>query len=934
MQNRFAARILAAFLLAPFLALSSARAADETFFDVPLDSLTIIEGKLPVSKNASDVDWRRWTFAELLRPYVVLDGPGEAYVAVFNGNIPAVVAGGVFPSAAHIVIHTPGLRDITGRMYLQSGDLTGMVELKFKAESKQANPAARPAFYRVMESHYESLLASGDPGAAWFRHKAREARKALGGKEDPNNPTFNARPANLDDTFSLFSGNQALAENLQLDKALPAGAAQKGEEAIDVDSLKGIGVAAIDWTKHIKDKKPALDPLAAAIPADQHAIFFHTFNAMLALADEADRDGTPLLQMAETRSEDAGTRYRYERQLGLSLTGLGRLLGPRLISSVAITGSDPYLRGGSDVAILFAPKEQGEALKSLLIAQVNAARQFTPAAIDVSGKIGSISFAGLRSPDRALCSYLAELKDGTVVISNSEAQLARLAAVQDRKAEALSAAPEFIFFRDRYKLGDEDESALLVLSDATIRRWCSARWRIADSRRTRAAAVMADLNVRHFDALVGGKITPGEVYGEFPVPALDDLHMSAEGASSATYGSLRFLTPISEMKFDKVTVGEAEAYKRWKNSYETNWRGFFDPIAVRFSVSAKKVAADVTVMPLIAGTDYREFVEITSGAKIDPESGDPHDALVRAGMALNKNSAPVKRLSEMAMTMAPKIKIDPLGWVGQSIWFYTDKDPFWNEWAEAKDPNDFVWKNLHRAPLAVQVEVSNGFQLAAFLVAFRAYVDQTVPGLTTWENLTYKDQPYVKIGPTDKAHIPINGIALYYRATGDSLLLTLNEPMLKRSIDRQIERDVAKKEGKPLPPASQPVRGSSLVMQADGKWFDILEGLGRTDYQALMQKRSWSNIPILNEWKHRYPDQDPLRIYQRFFSTRLIDPAGGEYSWNEKWQTMESSVYGSPAQPKTGPPGIAALKGLLRANLGVTFENDGLRARGEVEREK
>ena len=25
-----------------------------------------------------------------------------------------------------------------------------------------------------------------------------------------------------------------------------------------------------------------------------------------------------------------------------------------------------------------------------------------------------------------------------------------------------------------------------------------------------------------------------------------------------------------------------------------------------------------------------------------------------------------------------------------------------------------------------------------------------------------------------------------------------------------------------------------------------------------MQSRAWSNLPILNEWKHRYPDQDPV----------------------------------------------------------------------------
>ena len=404
-----------------------------------------------------------------------------------------------------------------------------------------------------------------------------------------------------------------MAENLQLEKALAAGvSAKRREEEVDVDSIPGIAVAAIDWKEHLKGKSPALDPLAAAIPADQHAIFFHTFGAMIALADEADRDGTPVLQFAETRSEDAGTRYRYERQLGLSLTGLGRLLGPRLVNSVAITGSDPYLRAGSDVAILFSPKE-GDALKTLLTAQIqrrpadDARRQRRR----WKSRQPVIRRRSIARP-RSLCSYLAVLKDGTVVITNSKAQLARLAAVQDGKAESLAKTPEYTFFRDRYKLGDEDESALLVLTDATIRRWCSARWRIADSRRTRAAAVLADLDVSHLDALVAGKITDGVVYGEFAVPGLDDLRLTPRGAVSANYGSLGFLTPISEMKFDKISEGEAEAYKRWKNSYETNWRGFFDPIAVRFSVSPTKLAADVTVMPLITGTQYRELVELTS----------------------------------------------------------------------------------------------------------------------------------------------------------------------------------------------------------------------------------------------------------------------------------------------------------------------------------
>jgi Nif-specific regulatory protein len=62
--------------------------------------------------------------------------------------------------------------------------------------------------------------------------------------------------------------------------------------------------------------------------------------------------------------------------------------------------------------------------------------------------------------------------------------------------------PEYRFFRNQYRLGDPNETALAFLSDATIRRWCGPQWRIADSRRTRARAVLAELQASQLDALV------------------------------------------------------------------------------------------------------------------------------------------------------------------------------------------------------------------------------------------------------------------------------------------------------------------------------------------------------------------------------------------------------------------------------------------------
>ena len=153
-----------------------------------------------------------------------------------------------------------------------------------------------------------------------------------------------------------------MSENLQLDRMIrTTDAATRRKPTVDVDKIDGITVPEIDWKPLVKDLKPKLDPLAALIPADQHAVFFPTFSAAVRAADEADSAGTPVLRLAEPRSEDARTVKRYQRQLGLSLTGLGRLLGPHVAQSVALTGSDPYFRTGTDVAVLFEAQNAGDA---------------------------------------------------------------------------------------------------------------------------------------------------------------------------------------------------------------------------------------------------------------------------------------------------------------------------------------------------------------------------------------------------------------------------------------------------------------------------------------------------------------------------------------------------------------------------------------------
>jgi hypothetical protein len=674
--------------------------------------------------------------------------------------------------------------------------------------------------------------------------------------------------------------------------------------------------------------------LAASIPADQHVVFFPIFSAAVLTADEAQRQGTPILHLAEPRSEDARTAERYQRQLGLSLTGLGRLLGPKVAKSVALTGSDPYFRTGTDVAVLFET-DSPTLLENLLMTQISLAAAKEPQAKLEQGEIDSLTYRGFCSPDRSVCSYVARL-DWAVVVTNSLYQLQRLADVFDKTSPSIASLPEYVFFRDRYRRGDSEETALVFLSDATIRRWCGPRWRIATSRQTRDLAVLAELQAANLDRLVKKTAQPGPIYTDFATADIGELTLDAKGVHSSVQGALEFMTPIGEIPLRKVTRAEADAYKSWRDGYQRNWRWAFDPIALRLTLRQDRLAGDLTVMPLIAGSEYREFLSISREGKFAADAGDPHDALIHFILAINPKSPMFGQAENFLSTMSQGVS---LGWLGSSVAFYADDDPVWQE--VAKIPLDKLERSLGeqipRLPLAVRFEVSNGFRLAAFLAGARAFIEQTAPGMVGWESLSYKDQPYVKISPTERAkgqQKELENVTICYSASGDALLVTLNENLLKRAIDRQLARTAETKD-KPAPPATEkPWLGSNVGLQVDRKALELVSHLSRNEYEATMQARAWANLPILNEWKRLYPDQDPVELHERVWQIRLICPGGGRYVWNETFQTMESTVYGHPGEPKNGPVAPPLLTEFAHGSFGLTFENQGLRARVSLERAK
>jgi hypothetical protein len=651
---------------------------------------------------------------------------------------------------------------------------------------------------------------------------------------------------------------------------------------------------------------------------------------MTRMLDEADADGTPVLQLLEPRSEDANTRGRYQRQLCLELTEVSRLLGPQVIGSVALTGSDPNFRTGTDIGVLFETKSPA-ILKAFIAARQTAVANANGAVKGVSGNIDGVAYTGVVSGDRSVSAYVAALEQ-VVLVSNSLHQLGRLVQTARGKTPSLASQDDYLFFRSRYARTDPQESAFLILTDATIRRWCGPQWRIANSRRTRVAATLAELQAAHLDELVDGNVKPDRIPPTLSLPGAGEVQLSSGGAISSTYGTLEFLTPIAEIPLAQVTRAEADAYNRWRTGYQENWRQYFDPIAVRFSANPGRLSAEVSVMPLIAGTDYRRFIGLSSGSRIGPDSGDRHpESLLHLAMAINPQSETVREAANLLGSMNPSLQPNPLGWLGQSIALYADQDPFWEKLGRAENAEDFLEKNFSQLPVALHFEVKNPLGLAAFLTALRAFVEQTAPRMTAWQNLEYKGQAYVRVTPADTAaEGEIGKATIYYAATPRSLVLTLSEPLLKRALDRQSARAVSAADAAAL--AQKPWLGTNLCMQVNASFLTALRAISRDHYRSGQQLLSWNNLPILNEWKRRYPTRDPVALHEQFWQTKLICPGAGRYVWNEKWQTFESTVYGHPGEPRGGPDTVPFLAGIIGANLGITFENQGLSAKAVLQR--
>jgi hypothetical protein len=272
------------------------------------------------------------------------------------------------------------------------------------------------------------------------------------------------------------------------ERATLAAMEKRRQEVVPVASLTGPTIKSHPWEQMLAGRKPEISQLARSVPEDFYLVEFRSLSKLLQAMDTSDLWGTHLFNQAyrEARTQNVGERIK--RQLVLETEPALRPFYDLVVSEVAVTGSDPFAREGSDVTILFQIK-QPEIFKARMESfMVNAEKAHADAKRS-TGNILGVDYVQLETPDRMVSVYAADPAPDIHVRSNSKAALERVLeaikgkSVAGQAVRRLGDATEFAYIRTLMPRGAKEEDGLVYMSDPFIRRLVGPQLKLTERRR-------------------------------------------------------------------------------------------------------------------------------------------------------------------------------------------------------------------------------------------------------------------------------------------------------------------------------------------------------------------------------------------------------------------------------------------------------------------
>jgi hypothetical protein len=637
---------------------------------------------------------------------------------------------------------------------------------------------------------------------------------------------FAGGSGDLSGLMDFYTGSSQVLAAVAVRRGL--GQVDSEPDKIKLSSIQSVSAPTRDYDALIRGlpnrSGMKLDPLADHLPADALVVEFGSLRDLVTLGRDLDRRLGTIAQALEGSPGPNWLQERYREQLAVRLDGLAERFGQVAVGTVALILSDPYLREGSDVSLVFEVRDQA-LFSGALEAYAQEAKSAHPDLTETRTTIDGRAVQLVATPDGSIRRYQAELPHVTV-LTNSLGAMRRLLAVQSGTAPGLADSTEYRYARTVKPYAGATEAAFAFFGDRFLEQVTGPRSKILESRRVRA---QVELQAVDYAALLYGWMQgqpPSSLQELLDSPWLgpgDLKHFDGSpiswtpelGATSA-WGSAFHLSPIVDLKLELVSDAEREAYDAFRSAYESGWREGLDPTLGRLmrEQDGRTLSADIAILPINAlsrsNRDYSEMVEMVGAGRV---VGPITDGAV-VTLAIGKGSK-LRSAAEDHMRWFGSGKDLGLSFVGDWVQVgVADRAALW-DLALASSHDDFslpgpegadepsdssIEQRIGTLPVWAAVQIRNPLTLAATLTALRAMVKEAAPGLASWnEDAAYRG---IEITRVDAKAFDVS-LSIRYCVVKGVLLVTLGREVLERRIDAVLEGKV--------PQASSAAEGYQLL---------------------------------------------------------------------------------------------------------------------------
>jgi hypothetical protein len=454
--------------------------------------------------------------------------------------------------------------------------------------------------------------------------------------------------------------NAKTVQSLPVLEVPPTAHVTRTQGPVQVSALEGPAVKSHPWEKMLAGRKPDISALARAVPEDFYFAEFSALTKLLDAFDAGDLWGSHLSNQAlrDTTTLDVGERLK--RQLAVETDPRTRPFYDLVVEEVAVAGSDPFVREGSDVTLLFRVK-QPLLFRGRMDGFIEEAAKARPDARRETGEYLGVEYLQLQTPERDISVVSAYPEPGLHIRSNSLAAFRRIVeAIKGKDASGravrrLGDTSEFAYIRTLMPRNDAREDGFVYLSDPFVRRLVGPSLKLTERRRLlcynhlrmigHAALLFRTEHGRapkSLEELRDSGAAPS-LFGEGELSCPDGGHytLSADATAGVCshHGHALRLTPNIEAPVAQVSGEEADEYRAFVAEYNQYWRTYFDPIAFRLKVAPEELRVETIILPLIDNTAYTGLASALGGA---PEPLDtlpvPRRNIFSASLRFNKEA--------------------------------------------------------------------------------------------------------------------------------------------------------------------------------------------------------------------------------------------------------------------------------------------------------